>query len=403
MNKKRIFIIDAFLLNTGDIGILISIVNSIRKILPEIILEIETSHPLMAKKIKQLDGINIFPRIFDVQFIYQKFSINSRIIILFLNTYDCLSFLVWVLLLRLNINFLYLIRPTRKGQAISMKNADFVISVGGGFLSSNFMYVFRLYILLLFILLNKKIMLFSQSIGPFDTILSKLLIPFFLNKVSVITLREKESYKYLKKYLIKKPFFLTSDMAFLMENIKKEPKKKMISICIRKDNDYAKTIKYKESIIKLIHYLLSKNFFITIISQTIADDSLGIEIKNIFNKHVKFVKFQPNPFVVKKIYGESEFIIASRMHAIIFAAGCNVPFIAISYEPKFKGLLEQLQYDKNFMLSYNEINYNSLLNSVKKLTRNTEYVSTKLRKNVQLQANMAEQNLSIFKDYLNRT
>jgi polysaccharide pyruvyl transferase WcaK-like protein len=52
-----------------------------------------------------------------------------------------------------------------------------------------------------------------------------------------------------------------------------------------------------------------------------------------------------DPRVYKAILGRASLVISARMHPLILAAGMDVPFVGLSYNPKFDGLYELLGLD----------------------------------------------------------
>jgi colanic acid/amylovoran biosynthesis protein len=64
--------------------------------------------------------------------------------------------------------------------------------------------------------LNKPVILFAESPGPFNNLISRWLARSTLNRADLITIREKSSYSYLKSIGVSNPsLFLTADPAFL--------------------------------------------------------------------------------------------------------------------------------------------------------------------------------------------
>jgi len=384
-SNKKVLITDSYSLNTGDIGILFSMIDSFKYNIPNIEIFVESSHPNYISNFKELKGIKIIHRNFDIQNIINCSSSLLLIKYVIFGIYDAITFLIWSIFKRYKMNINFIIRKSKKENIEILNQIDFIISSGGGFLSSYYNYFFRLYIYLIAIILKKDIILFAQSVGPFNSFLSKKLIPIFLNKCKFITIREPDSYNYLKKFNIKTKVYLTSDIAFLLEENKElnKIKNKTVSICIKNNND--KNDKFYKIILNIIDYLFNNGYLVNIISHTINDDELAKKFKN-YNKKIQIYLFGENPRNIKSIYKYSDFIIACRMHAIVFASEVSTPFLSISYEPKFNGLISQLKYDNYLQLKYkkldkddiiNRINY--LINSQKIIINNLNIINKKIK------------------------
>jgi len=392
MIKSNILIVDNFSLNAGDIGILMVIVELIRKEFPNSNIFIEASHPAIIGKFKDFLGIGIYPRIFDIQFLYSDLSMFRKLEMSLVGFYDLFSFLIWSLARKVGLNLSFLIRKNRRKQAEVICGTDLIISAGGGFLSSNYNYGFRLYIYLIAIILKKKIVIFPQSIGPFKSVFSRQLIPLFLNRMDRIFLREPYSERYLKKFNISTDMVTTADMAFLLE--KKNAKSiedvfnkhiKKAAICIKSDLNKGKNNNYRNSMEKIIGSLLKKDYTVYIISHTIGDDSLGRKLFNKFNKNrLYFIPFGRSPKMLKQLYSFCSFVIASRMHAAIFAAECKVPVVIISYEQKFIGLVKQLDWWDELLIDYCDIDYKLLEKAIYFIKENEVNIRKKLEKRVEI-------------------
>jgi colanic acid/amylovoran biosynthesis protein len=78
-------------------------------------------------------------------------------------------------------------------------------------------------------LLEKPIICYAQSMGPFKCRLSSLLAKHVLNKVDVISVREEISYNHLMEVGITKPsIYITADPAFLLEPVSTEVTSKIL-------------------------------------------------------------------------------------------------------------------------------------------------------------------------------
>lgn len=401
---SKILITDSYSLNTGDVGILFSMIDSFRKNIPDAEISVEASHPEEMKKFKEIEGIAVIPRIFNVEKIVGAKSKKVLARAVCIGVYDSFAFILWAALRRIKFNTLFILRKQGREQAKIFQDAEIVVSVGGGFLSSYYNYFFRLLTYSAALILGKKIFLFAQSIGPFYTKSSRVLIPFFLNRCELISLREPNSFKYLNGLGIKAKMALTADMAFLLEeNLAPEMKngegkKKYVSFCVKSGN-----LKIKESLLGLVDHLIKKGFSVRIISQTQADDKIAEEISAKFLVGTEYVLFGRSPKDIKAIYAQSFFVVSNRMHAIIFAAEKNIPFLSISYEPKFKGLIEQLDYPEYLQIEEEKISQEYLIIMADRLIENRENISRSLSVKIAPIKEKSRENIELLNEILRKT
>jgi colanic acid/amylovoran biosynthesis protein len=101
-------------------------------------------------------------------------------------------------------------------------NADLVIHLGTNLYGEDFGirgFIEHSKEILLAILLKKPIVMYAESVGPFNNSLSKFVAKRALNKVNLITLREEVSREYLVELGVKKPpIYVTADPAFLLKS-----------------------------------------------------------------------------------------------------------------------------------------------------------------------------------------
>ncbi len=400
--SKKIMITDCYAMNTGDIAILMSMVRTIEQEIPDCEIIIESSHPKHLRTLEFFDKYTIHPRIFNLENLDKGFEAYVA------GLYDSLSFLIWATLSRFTLNFLFLIRPSRRAQAQELKKIDILTSVGGGFLSSYYRYYFRLFIYSIALLLNKPVMIFAQSVGPFKTDISYKSSKYILNKVDYITIREPDSFEYVQQMKLDTKVKLTADIAFWLENnIENEyvidlqkKKKPIVSICIKAPSSSAKYKNYYGALSSAIQYLIKNKYHVVLVSQTEADDDMGKDLFIDFKSKIDLIKFGPDSRYIKGVYSISDFIISSRMHAIIFAAAENVPFVCISYEPKFKGLMEQLSYPNELLLDEDHVTPEGFYGSIDYINTNRNKLVKELKKSIPGVKAKSLENVSILKELL---
>ncbi|MGB4758469.1 MAG: polysaccharide pyruvyl transferase family protein [Candidatus Saccharimonadales bacterium] len=389
MPKQKIYIADSYSLNTGDIGILLATIAAITEKKPDLEIYIEASHPSVLKDYDLPH--RIFPRVFDISHIVGTHSSKTQLMKnCVVGIYDSISFLLYALLYRLRIPSLWLIRPSRKEQAQLLKSIDVWLSSGGGFLSSYYKFELRLYGYWLAIILKKPYVIFAQSVGPFFGKFHNYLARVFLNKARLITIREPDSIQYITTLGLTQQPILTADIAFLLPfhtaNLPIDIKAKTVAVCVKSGDT-----NYMRSITGAAEYLLSKGFGILYVSQTPNDDTTAKQLAQATSSSTEYFPFSLDPRTVKGIYAQCEFIIASRMHAIIFASERGVRWIGIGYEPKFRGLAEQLN-ETGILIEEKSLTKASLTQAIDDVllmpkvhhSRQTSKLLTKSRENISL-------------------
>lgn len=404
MNRKTIFVVDSYSRNVGDVGILTSLLDEVASRFPNVATFVEASHPHVLKRFPGFKGKTIHARIFNIERIDTNLPAVNKILPCLLGVTDAVSFLVFATVYRLTGKPWYvLVRPSRRPYAVSLVRSTLVISAGGGFLSSRYHYIFRLLTYGIALLLRKEIVLLAQSIGPLETRTSRILIPYFLKRVSVIVLREPDSRQYIQSYKLNAKIKTGADTAFALRRPRPgaATKQQTVTICVKAEADNAGKEKYINAMVKLAAFLNRKRYAIVLISHTPPDDMIGEEIiARMQTGPVRFIPFGMGPRSLKAVYGSSAFTIASRMHAIVFAAAQHVPFVALAYEPKFAGLFTQLHYDQRYLIPSQTIDSDYLLKSVNNLIGERHKLADHLRKNVPAVIALSRASLRWVKPYL---
>jgi colanic acid/amylovoran biosynthesis protein len=254
-----------------------------------------------------------------------------------------------------------------KGFYNAIKNSDLVVISGGDILAdygeaSIKHYFFQIAIALA---LQKPVFVFAQSISRYKS--DKLLrfAKSYLNKVSMISVRERVSYEYLKEIGIKSPFHLVADPAFtlkpcsaqqMQEIVKKEglpPENELIigfsvsqtatKYSERQHQDFLEIIagicdklvdKYHAKIIFVPH--------VTYHNSSNNDDRVTAKaIKDLVtNKHnISLVEGDYSCTELKSIIGRCSLFVGARTHATIASTSMLVPTIALAYSVKAYGIM----------------------------------------------------------------
>jgi colanic acid/amylovoran biosynthesis protein len=230
------------------------------------------------------------------------------------------------------------------------------------------------------LLFKKPIIFFPQSFGPFyNPVAGYFLKKILLHKeTATILAREEISLNLLKK-LIKndQKLEICPDIAFCLS--KEIPSKEasyhlnlprpVIALTLRqwlfpdaasKIEREEKKGKYLNALKETCHYIArSLKGSILILPQVrgpgnLEDDRiisrrLFKDLEDVIpesNRRLLNLDDAVDPLFIIQILSQVDLVVATRFHSAIFALIARIPVISISYQPKSKGIMEQLELDK---------------------------------------------------------
>ena len=248
--------------------------------------------------------------------------------------------------------------------------------------------------------LKKPVYVFAQSISQYQSEEMLKFARFYLNKVSLITVRERLSFDYLKNIGIKAPLHLTADPAFTLmpcsdsrlneivqaENLP-DTNSAIIGISVSETatrwsesshEDFAKVMakvcdqlinKYKAKIVFVPH--------VSYPNDPANDDRVaGRAVRSLmFNKQDAFlIEGDYSCEELKAVIGRYALFIGTRTHATIAAASMLVPTIAIAYSIKAFGIMEDILDKEKCVCDLTNLNSQDLLSRAEYLIENSENV-----------------------------
>ncbi len=320
--------------NFGDDAILLSLVSSIKKELKDSSITVISNNP------KQTS---------------ETYKVNS------VYKFDCLKILS------------------------KMVQTDLFISGGGSLLQDVTSFkslIYYLGLIFLALILNKKVFIFAQGIGPIKSKFGRFLTIFALKKVRTITVRDEESYYFLKKHKLNP--ILTSDPVWDLnfedygKKTAEAKEKKTVGIELREwhlltDEKIAETAKS-----------VADNFSDRkIILFSVQDNS---DLKPILKLKENLEKLNKNLNIeVKKGLSVQEtveltagldFLIAMRYHPLLIGVRFGILNLPLSYDPKVTNLAEEcgLPY-----LEINDILAEEMTKKVQNLIKNSEFFEKKMQ------------------------
>jgi colanic acid/amylovoran biosynthesis protein len=401
--KIKIFIPFSSTLNTGDAGILISTLNSIKRVFGDGCEVIVASHQSeIAKKYYpsinyMITGSNLNDKIF-------KKSITRIPRNYFILLFDYLfKFIPKILLTDHEIRLLK-----------EIEKSDIVLSPGGGYITDSYFIQFSLAIFNNTLRKNKKLYFYSQSIGPIWRKSSIFFLRRILQKAGIIIVRDHESIQHLIKLFPTLPdnVFESADEVFTLKQpeLTKKSETKMIGISVRSWNFSNANVSreegmrnYTKSIQQACRHLIDNyDYKITFIStcqghKEYIDDSktAALIVSQLEEKYKSRISidtiFHPL-YELVEIYKSFDFFIGTRMHSIIFNFLNLTPCLGITYEFKTSELFERIGLEK-YLFEMHSSDQAKLISKIDDLILNKNLVQQQLHIEIKKLRTVSLQNM----------
>ena len=241
----------------------------------------------------------------------------------------------------------------------SLRSCDLLLSGGGSLLqdvTSKRSLLYYLSILALGQLLGKRVMLFAQGIGPIHSGLLRKLTKFVCSHVDLITVRDQDSLYELRHIGIPpEKVELTADAVFTLPQENREqgrllleqqgvPMDRMlIAISVRK---WQEDDRYLLELAKAAD-ILSREYaaHVVILPLQYPVDVPACQRLRHFMVHKEACTVLQNNCDTEQflsLMGNFQLLIGTRLHALIFAAVMERPFVAVSYDPKIDGFVKDI-------------------------------------------------------------
>ena len=237
-----------------------------------------------------------------------------------------------------------------------IRAADLLISGGGSLLqnvTSGRSLYYYLAIIFLALVFGRKVMLYAQGIGPIRGALAHKLMNLIVNRVDLITVRDRGSLEELSRLKITRPkIYCTADPVLAIKAVSLDLGKKILA---RHSTGKGKFIG-----VAIRHWLDWEHFqrelanALDRLAKASAAQIVFIPMK--FPEDIRAAQetaarmeeacvVLDEEFTTREILslvGCMDVLIGVRLHALIFAGVMNVPMCGISYDPKIERFLDSI-------------------------------------------------------------
>ena len=300
----------------------------------------------------------------------------------------------------------------QKELLLAYLDADIIVSCPGGFLYSSgkigITFLLSIFIMGYGIIAGKPLYILPQSIGPIKRKWEAKLLSILLTKARIVMVREEISKEHILSLGIElKHMYVLPDLGFSYNQPfdKKEFQNWLLQNQINLIHDYPVLgitamnweaqnhsflfqAQYEETIAEVCKYFIEKYngqiiFYTQVWGPTLdQDDRIPATriIKKIkgYASRTFFFSIPAPPSMIKHSISLSNIFIGTRMHSNIFAYLETVPFIAIGYLHKTRGIARAIGVE-DWVIDINKISKQALINMLDKLWTTRETISKQYR------------------------
>ncbi|MBZ5749056.1 polysaccharide pyruvyl transferase family protein [Metabacillus rhizolycopersici] len=290
------------------------------------------------------------------------------------------------------------------------KEADVVISVGGGYLYSSRKgplgvgLLNSLFHVWLAKKTNNKVIGFPQSVGPITYELDKKIVKSVLKKADTFISREKITTDFLINLGLENVKqipdigFILPELEVPNNKIQFIDKKVKIGLTLldwrfAKKNSTETDIKdYVTKVADACKLLLEDGIdchFYIFPQVTVGEGDSDLHVSNMLNemlgKKVSTVinldLIENRPEYLVNLYGKMDVFIGSRMHSTIFALAGNTPTIALAYQHKTRGTFNEIGLDK-YVLDVVDFSQHDLYKLMEEIVKEENYPINKVEQKI---------------------
>lgn len=244
------------------------------------------------------------------------------------------------------------------GVISALSGTKLLISGGGTLMqdgTSTKSLLYYLWIIRLALLFGKRVMLYANGIGPLNSAKNIERTKKVLNRVNLITLRDRVSYDELASIGVDKPkILLTADPAFglggldaysgeeLLKSHNIPGDKPLLCVSVREWKHAGEN--FCDTVAKVCDYACLKYGMHAVFlpMQPKNDYGITVDIQNRMNAPSTVIGADYDIESLLALFKEMHMCIGMRLHTLIYSAVSCVPLIGLVYDPKVSGFLDYI-------------------------------------------------------------
>mgnify|MGYP000924408833 CR=1 FL=1 len=314
----------------------------------------------------------------------------------------------------------------RQRHFAALARSDLVIDMAGiSFVDGRERYLpFNIACVLAPILLKKRILKYSQALGPFKNPVNRFCAKLILPRINCVIARGETTLQHLAEINLTN-IDIAADAAFSL-NVSNEafmatekyisedffdkeivgvsPSSVIENYCRRTGVDYPRVIA------GFIDYLTDCGYNVLLIPHSIRKNTLKRKNNDlIVSREIHDLVLDKRSCILiaddlgaeelRAIIGRCDYFIASRFHAMVSALAMKVPTIVCGWSHKYTEVLEMFQLE-DCAFDYKDLELNMMVNKFNDLVRSQEIIKSKLERHLPDVIKSSEKNVLIARNLL---
>lgn len=242
------------------------------------------------------------------------------------------------------------------------------------------------------LLIKKPLILYSQSMGPFESAFNRALARWCLSHIQAIVVRGESSRRHLSELGIRVPVFIHPDVGFLLEPADAKrveqifaeesiihDNRPLVGVAV---NQVINHPAYAQTLGGALDFLAEKlNGRVLFIPHANDDRTLAERIKEQMKaSSVMILKKDYPAEELKGIIGRCDYFLGSRFHSIVASLSMGVPTLVIGWSHKYRELMGLFGMEE-FVLDQNA-SPEDLKSGIDKLCAKQENIKEELRRQI---------------------
>lgn len=290
-----------------------------------------------------------------------------------------------------------------------MKKAEMLVSGGGTLIqdgTSTKSLLYYIAVIKMALRKNVKVMLYSNGVGPLKRKSNIKITKKTLNRVKLITLRDKESEETLKRIGVTVPeMIVTADPVFgldcaveelgrklLAENGVPE-NKKILGVSVRKWVENCRG--FEEAVAEACDYISEKyGFYVVFVPmQREKDIPISENIMRRMKSEASIIRKRCSVEEITSVFKCLDLCIGMRLHSLIYSAAENIPLIGLAYDPKIVSFMEYMH--QNLYIDVKKLDAKQLISMADKCINDYGEIAEELKVHCEYLKQQAERNGSL--------